>query len=157
MFNHGISYFTVGPYTRTDSLNFVYKLFIFLLIWFKRLNVIWLNAFNAVAFQSPQNGFPWWMTVRGHRLTVGNLIASHAHVGHAKTLLNCVPTRTKVNSTKSQLPTNCSALARLPAPLVLINKREWDVCVSVDILVVRGKLLNHNWYSKSRRWTLKKK
>jgi len=24
------------------------------------------------------------------------------------------------------------------------NKREWDVCLSVDILVVRAKLLNHN-------------
>ena len=65
------------------------------------------------------------MAVRGHRLTVGNLIASNAPAGHAKTLLNCVPTRTKVNSTKSQLLTNCSALARLPAPLVLIYKREW--------------------------------
>ena len=75
---------------------------------------------NAVdAFQSPQIGFPSWMKVRGQRLiTVGNLIASDALAGHAQTLLSCVPTRTKVNSTKSQLPTNCSALARLPTPLV---------------------------------------
>jgi len=42
-------------------------------------------------------------------------------------------------------------------PPIIVNKRDLSVCVSVDILVVRGKLLNHSWYSKSRRWTLKKK
>jgi len=95
----------------------------------------------VVAFQSPQIGFPWWMKVRGHRLTTDNWIASNALAGHNQTLLNYVPTRTKFNPTKLQLPTNYSALSRLPAPLVLVNKREWDVCLSVHTFVVRGKLL----------------
>jgi hypothetical protein len=46
-----------------------------------------------------------------YAVTVSNLIASNALAGHhAEALLNYVPTRTKVNLTKSQLPTNCSSL-----------------------------------------------
>ena len=78
-------------------------------------------------------------------MTEGKQIGSNALAGYFKraydTLSNCVTTRTKFNPTQSKLPTNCSALTRLPAPLVLLYKREWDVCLSVHTFVVRGKLL----------------